>query len=88
MTDTSRQGALIFDESSLKVYSGINTYALPSPSININPDESVINAKLINSATGNDINVDLELLDAKIHSVQTHQDKSFIIWMDDYVPAL
>ena len=88
MTDTSRQGALIFDESSLKVYSGINTYALPSPSININPDESVINAKLINSATGNDINEDLELLDAKIHSVQTQQDKSFIIWMDDYVPAL
>lgn len=89
-TDIERQSALIFDDESIAVYNGINNYYLPTPDIYLNAYESTIKAKLINSATGNEINEDLRLmrtdLNARISEIKTQQDRSFTIWMESYAP--
>lgn len=87
-TDSSRQGALVLEPLSIKVYKGINSFVLPEPFIDLNPDSSYIKAKLINEATGEDINESLNRINSKINSIKEQSDKCFTIWMDDYTPTL
>lgn len=87
-TDSSRQGALVLEPLSIKVYKGINSFVLPEPFIDLNPDSSYIKAKLINEATGEDINESLNRINSKINSIKEQSDKCFTIWMDAYTPTL
>ena len=87
-TDKNRQGALIIEPLSMKVYKGINSYLLPKPFIDLNPDESVIEAKLINKATGEDINDTINTINSKVNQIKVQNDKCFTIWIDAYTPTL
>lgn len=88
LLDKERQGAIISDNHSIKVYKGINTYALPAPFIDINPDKTVIKAKLVSEATGEDVDDSLKKLTKDVTKVKEQSDKSFVIWMEDYMPTL
>ena len=85
---SERQGALIIEPLSMKVYKGIKNYVLPTPFINLNPDKSVIEAQLINAATGEDINDTINGINNRLSQVKEQSDKCFTIWMDDYIPTL
>lgn len=86
--DSTRQGALILEPLSMKVYKGIKSYVLPTPFIDLNPEKSVIEAQLINVATGEDINDTINSINNRIAQVKEQSDKCFTIWMDAYTPTL
>ena len=65
-SDSTRQGALILEPLSMKVYKGIKSYVLPTPFIDLNPEKSVIEAQLINVATGEDINDTINSINSTI----------------------
>lgn len=92
-TDASRQGAICWDSVTaggpyVRVYKGINSYHLPQPNIDLNPEESIIKAKLTSIATGEDIDTVLEDMQDRIELVKKQTDKEYTLWFFDYVPTL
>lgn len=92
-SDKSRQGAICSDAITtggpyIRVYEGISDYHLPQPNIDLNPEESIIKAKLISIATGEDIDTVLEDMQDRIDLVKKQTDKEYTLWFFDYVPTL
>lgn len=92
-SDKSRQGAICSDAITtggpyIRVYEGISDYHLPQPNIDLNPEESIIKAKLISIATGKDIDTVLEDMQDRINLVKEQTDKEYTLWFFDYVPTL
>lgn len=92
-TDKNRQGAVVMDSVTaggpyIRVYKGINSYNLPKPKIDLNPEQSVIESKLISEATGKDVDESLNTITKEIAKIKEQSDKSFTIWMEAYMPTL
>lgn len=92
-SDASRQGAICNDAITtggpyIRIYKGISGYHLPQPKIDLNPYESIIKAKLISIATGEDIDTVLEDMQDRIDLVKKQTDKEYTLWFFDYVPTL
>lgn len=92
-TDASRQGAICWDSVTaggpyVRVYKGINSYHLPQPSIDLNPEESVIKAKLVSEATGKDVDTALGEIQGNLDIIKQQTDKEYTIWFYEYVPTL
>ena len=92
-SDKSRQGAICSDAITtggpyIRVYEGISDYHLPQPNIDLNPEESIIKAKLISIATGKDIDTVLEDMQDRINLVKEQTDKEYTLWFFDYAPTL
>lgn len=92
-TEASRQGAICWDSVTeggpyVRVYRGINSYHLPQPNIDLNPEESVIKAKLISEATGKDLDTTLDEMNTDLRLIKQQTDKEYTIWFFDYEPTL
>ena len=92
-SDKSRQGAICSDAITtggpyIRVYEGISDYHLPQPNIDLNPEESIIKAKLISIATGEDIDTVLEDMQDRIDLVKKQTDREYTMWFYDYAPTL
>ena len=92
-TDASRQGAICWDSVTaggpyVRVYKGINSYHLPQPNIDLNPEESVIKAKLISEATGKDVDTALGEMQGNLDIIKQQTDKEYTLWFFDYAPTL
>ena len=92
-TDASRQGAICWDSVTaggpyVRVYKGINSYHLPQPNIDLNPEESVIKAKLISEATGKDVDTALGEIQGNLDIIKQQTDKEYTLWFFDYAPTL
>lgn len=92
-TDTSRQGAIVWDSVTpggpyVRIYNGINSYTMPEPLIDFNTVLSEITAKFVNQATGKDIDETLEDLQTDVDLVKEQTDKEYTLWFFDYEPTL
>lgn len=95
-TDTSRQGAIVWDSVTaggpyVRIYNGIGadgTYTMPEPLIDFNTVLSEITAKFVNQATGKDIDETIEDLKTDVDLVKQQTDKEYILWFFDYAPTL
>lgn len=92
-TDASRQGAICWDSVTdggpyVRVFRGINSYHLPEPSIDLNPEKSTIKAKLVSEATGKDVDETFNSLQADMNLVREQADREYTIWFFDYAPTL
>lgn len=92
-TDKNRQGAIVLDSITaggpyIRVYKGINSYHLPEPNIDLNPELSTIKAKFISEATGKEIDSVLESMKADLDVVRKQTDKEYTMWFFEYDPAL
>ena len=92
-TDASRQGAICWDSVTVggpyvRVYKGINSYHLPQPNIDLNPEESVIKAKLVSEATGKDVDTALGEIQGNLDIIKQQTDKEYTLWFFDYAPTL
>ena len=95
-TDTSRQGAIVWDSVTaggpyVRIYNGIGadkTYTMPKPQIDFNTVLSEIAAKFVNQATGKDIDETIEDLKTDVDLVKEQTDKEYTLWFFDYVPTL
>lgn len=92
-TDASRQGAICWDSVTaggpyVRVYKGINSYHLPQPNIDLNPEESVIKAKLISEAAGKDVDTALGEIQGNLDIIKQQTDKEYTLWFFDYAPTL
>nr|DAV78510.1 MAG TPA: tail protein [Caudoviricetes sp.] len=92
-TDASRQGAIIEAAAGdgspyFRIYKGINSYTLPAPKIDLNPDESRICAKFISVATGKDLEDSIKDIEVNLGIVKEQTDKEYTIWFYDYAPTL
>lgn len=92
-TDASRQGAICWDSVTaggpyVRVYKGINSYHLSQPNIDLNPEESVIKAKLISEATGKDVDTALGEIQGNLDIIKQQTDKEYTLWFFDYAPTL
>lgn len=95
-TDTSRQGAIVWDSVTaggpyVRIYNGIGangTYTMPEPLIDFNTVLSEITAKFVNQATGKDIDETIEDLKTDVDLVKEQTDREYTLWFFDYVPTL
>lgn len=92
-TDASRQGAICWDAVTdggpyVRVFRGISSYHLPEPSIDLNPENSTIKAKLVSEATGKDVDETFNSLQADLDLVREQADREYTIWFFDYAPTL
>lgn len=95
-TDTSRQGAIVWDSVTaggpyVRIYNGIGadgTYSMPEPLIDFNTVLSEITAKFVNQATGKDIDETIEDLKTDVDLVKEQTDREYTLWFFDYVPTL
>lgn len=95
-TDTSRQGAIVWDSVTaggpyVRIYNGIGaegTYTMPKPQIDFNTVLSEIAAKFVNQATGKDIDETIEDLKTDVDLVKEQTDKEYTLWFFDYAPTL
>lgn len=95
-TDTSRQGAIVWDSVTaggpyVRIYNGIGadgTYTMPKPLIDFNTVLSEIAAKFVNQATGKDIDETIEDLKTDVDLVKEQTDKEYTLWFFDYEPTL
>ena len=92
-TDTSRQGAICWDSVTdggpyVRVYKGIDSYHLPQPNIDLNPEESVIKAKFVSEATGKDVDKTLDDMQVDMDLIKQQTDKEYTMWFYDYEPTL
>lgn len=95
-TDTSRQGAIVWDSVTaggpyVRIYNGIGadkTYTMPKPQIDFNTVLSEIAAKFVNQATGKDIDETIEDLQTDVDLVKEQTDREYTLWFFDYVPTL
>lgn len=91
-TDVTRQGAIIEASAGdaspyVRIYKGINSYTLPAPEIDLNPDESRICAKFVSVASGMDIEESIRQMEVDLDMVKEQTDKEYTIWFYDYAPA-
>ena len=95
-TDTSRQGAIVWDSVTaggpyVRIYNGIGadgTYSMPEPLIDFNTVLSEITAKFVNQATGKDIDETIEDLKTDVDLVKEQTDREYTLWFFDYAPTL
>lgn len=92
-TDKSRQGAICQDAITtggpfVRVYKDISGYHLPEPKIDLNPEDSVIKARLISEATGKDIDSVIDDMQTNMNIIKQQTDKEYTIWFQEYVPTL
>ena len=95
-TDTSRQGAIVWDSVTaggpyVRIYNGIGadgTYTMPEPLIDFNTVLSEITAKFVNQATGKDIDETIEDLQTDVDLVKEQTDREYTLWFFDYAPTL
>lgn len=90
--DTERQNAIILAGAGtgnpfIRVYSGINTFTLPTPSVQISPYGSWITVKDKNNQ---DARIDqlVNSLQDQIEEVQEQDDRQIVIWYGNVVPKL
>lgn len=93
ISNTSRQGAICSDAITtggpyIRVYKGINDYHLPQPNIDLNPEESIIKARLISEATGKDVDDMINDVQADLDLIKEQTDKEYTIWFFEYAPTL
>ena len=93
LTDTARQGAIVWDSVTaggpyIRIYKGINSYTMPEPLIDLNTVLSEISAKFINQATGKDIDDTINDLQTDMNLVREQTDKEYTLWFFDYDPTL
>ena len=94
-TDTSRQGAIVWDSATaggpyVRIYNGIGAdkpYTMPEPLIDFNTVLSEITAKFVNQATGKDIDETIEDLMTDVELVKEQTDKEYTLWFFDYAPT-
>ena len=92
-TDISRQGAII-DASAgsgapyIRIYKGINSYTLPKPVIDLNPEQSEICAKFVSVATGKSFDEMLSDIQINLDTIKQQTDKEYILWFFEYDPTL
>lgn len=91
-TDATRQGAVCHDSVTpggpyIRVYKGIKGFSLPAPYIDLNPTDSVIRARYINEATGEDLMDEMDGVKADMALVRQQTDKEYTLWFFDYSPA-
>lgn len=92
-TDTSRQGAICWDSVTeggpyVRVYKGINSYHLPQPNVDLNPEESIIKAKLVSEATGKEFDTVIDDMQVDLDIIKQQTDKEYTLWFYDYDPTL
>lgn len=92
-TDPSRQGAICWDSVTdggpyVRVYDGINSYHLPQPKIDLNPTESIINARFVSTATGKDVDDVLDGMQVNMDLIKQQTDREYTMWFFEYVPTL
>ncbi|MDL2291565.1 hypothetical protein LJB80_00250 [Bacteroides sp. OttesenSCG-928-F21] len=93
-TDIDRQGATIasaYGEGSpyIRIYNGIESYALPSPKIDLNPYSTKITAdSIILESTGEDIASVITGLEDDMEAVKEQTDNMFETWWLPYEPKL
>lgn len=95
-TDTSRQGAIVWDSATaggpyVRIYNCIGAdkpYTMPEPLIDFNTVLSEITAKFVNQATGKDIDETIEDLKTDVDLVKEQTDREYTLWFFDYVPTL
>ena len=95
-TDTSRQGAIVWDSATaggpyVRIYNGIGAdkpYTMPEPLIDFNTVLSEITAKFVNQATGKDIDETIEDLKTDVDLVKEQTDREYTLWFFDYAPTL
>lgn len=92
-SDTSRQGAICWDSVTeggpyVRVYKGINSYHLPQPNVDLNPEESIIKAKLVSEATGKEFDTVIDDMQADMDLIKQQTDKEYTLWFFDYDPTL
>lgn len=93
ISNASRQGAICSDAiisggPYIRVYKGINDYHLPQPNIDLNPEESIIKARLISEATGKDVDDMINDVQANLDLIKEQTDKEYTIWFFEYAPTL
>lgn len=93
ISNTSRQGAICSDAITIggpyiRVYKCINDYHLPQPNIDLNPEESIIKARLISEATGKDVDDMINDVQANLDLIKEQTDKEYTIWFFEYTPTL
>lgn len=101
-TDTSRQGAIIQAATGdgapyMRIYKGINSYTLPTPKVNLSPEEVNIMADSITLTSGgkqtslNDsisaLQNSINTLDAKMEDVHQQADREYTLWFFPYTPT-
>lgn len=95
-TDTSRQGAIVWDSVTaggpyVRIYNGIGAdgaYTMPEPLIDFNTVLSEITAKFVNQATGKDLDETIEDLQTDVDLVKEQTDREYTLWFFDYAPTL
>lgn len=91
-TDKTRQGAHVMSSIGgmpyYRIYNGIDSYTLPPPKIDLNPEESKICAKFISEATGEDIEKTINSLGVDVEAIRRQADKEFTMWYYAYEPTL
>lgn len=92
-TNTSRQGAIIWDSVTaggpyVRIYSGINSYSMPKPTIDLNTVLSEITAKFKTEATGENIEEILKDTQTNLDLIKEQTDKEYTLWFFDYEPTL
>ena len=92
-TNPERQGTILWDSVTaggpyIRIYKGINSYTMPEPLIDLNTVLSEISAKLINQATGKDVDETINDLQADMDLVKEQTDKEYTLWFFDYDPTL
>lgn len=94
-TDTSRQGAIVWDSVTaggpyVRIYNGIGAdgaYMMPEPLIDFNTVLSEITAKFVNQATGKDLDETIEDLQTDVDLVKEQTDREYTLWFFDYAPT-
>lgn len=94
-TDTSRQGAIVWDSVTaggpyVRIYNGIGAdgaYTMPEPLIDFNTVLSEITAKFVNQATGKDLDETIEDLQTDVDLVKEQTDREYTLWFFDYAPT-
>lgn len=92
-SDTSRQGAICSDAITaggpyIRVYKGISDYHLPQPNIDLNPEESIIKARLISESTGKDVDDIINDVQVDLDLIKEQTDKEYTLWFFEYTPTL
>lgn len=93
ISNTSRQGAICSDAITIggpyiRVYKCINDYHLPQPNIDLNPEESIVKARLISEATGKDVDDMINDVQANLDLIKEQTDKEYTLWFFEYAPTL
>lgn len=93
--NSRRQGVVFIDVESenspaIYEYSGINSYTLPSPTLQLSPKKNIIFGEFhsVANGAGNNKSIDDQLKEilSMLELVKTQTDQKFDIWLYDYIP--